>query len=322
MCRSRCPSYLDRYLPVVVATIVAGAIATGCTSSPSPPAAEFIVATPDSTYWVSSGTQGIHVRAVPMTITRYGGRFHEIYVADVDRSFNDAVFTGERLYTRDLVTGDSTLVYDDTSVVKLASHHARSHPESLPLAADDDTPNDPAVIATGETDIIEVRGPYVLLEHRSSFEHIGGEQHDTVRAVVNLRTGLAATRADLTHDAQVLADSTTLRPVPHTWKRRGYALLARGDAASPSVSLSLRDQGDRSWPLISVAASARLYWLDTEPLDTAAVRALAHAFNEAAAYDESASFVTFAPSVPHGRQRGRQHAHPHGRAVASFNPRA
>ncbi len=316
MSRSRHASYLHRaavVIPVVVAVLASGTIVTACKSSAaSPPAAEFIVATPDSTYWVSSGTQGIHVRAVPMTITQYGGRFHEIYVADVDRSFNDAVFSGERLYTRDLVTGDSTLVYDDTAVVTLASHHARSHPESLPLAADDDAPDNPAVIATGETDIIEVRGPYVLLEHRSSFEHVGGEQHDTVRAVVNLRTGLAATRADLTHDAPVLADSTTLRPVPHRWKRRGYALLARGDAGSPSVSLSLRDNGDRSWPLISVAASARLYWLDTEPRDTAAVRALAHAFNEAAAYDESVSFVrSVRPSGP-----------AHGRTLASFSPRA
>lgn len=311
MSRSLGPSYLHRHaalLPVAMAILASGAIATGCGSAASPPAAEFIVATPDSTYWVSSGAQGIHVRAVPMTITQYGGRFHEIYVADVDRSFNDAVFTGERLYTRDLVTGDSTLVYDDTAVVKLAVHHARSHPGSLPLAAEDDAPNEPAVIATGETDIIQVRGPYVLLEHRSNFEHIGGEQHDTVRAVINLRTGLAATRADLAHDARMLADSTTLRPVPHTWKRGGYALLARGNPASGSVSLSLHDRGDHSWPIISVTSSARLYWLDTPPLDTASLRALAHAFNEAATYDESVSFVRF--------------VRPPGRALASFNRRA
>ncbi|MGI8510351.1 MAG: hypothetical protein ACR2MQ_13595 [Gemmatimonadaceae bacterium] len=279
--------------------LVSTLVAVACRPSPvAPPAAEFIVATPDSTYWVSSGTQGIHVRAVPMTITQYGGRFHEIYVADVDRSFSDAVFTGERVYTRDLVTGDSTLVYDDTAVVGLAAHHARVHPEALPLADDDDTPTDPTVAATGETDIVEVRGPYALLEHRFSFEHMGGEQHDTVRTAVDLRTGRAASSADLAHDVPAIRDSMTLRLVPRTWKRSGYNLLARGDAASGSVSLSLHDRSDRSWPLISVSTAARVYWLDTPPIDTAARRALAHAFNEAAAYDESTSFVDFVRPSP------------------------
>lgn len=282
-----------------VAVIAGTVVAVACKPSAAPPpAAEFIVATPDSTYWVSSGAQGIHVRAVPMTITQYGGRFHEIYVADVDRSFSDAVFTGERVYTRDLVTGDSALVYDDTAVVGLAAHHARSHPEALPLVDDDDTPTDPTVAATGETDIIEVRGPYALLEHRFSFEHIGGEQHDTVRTAVDLRTGRGASSADLAHDVSAIRDSTVLRPVPHTWKRSGYNLLARGDATSGSVSLSLHDRSDRSWPLMSVSTTARVYWLDTPPIDTAARRALAHAFNEAAAYDESTSFVEFVRPSP------------------------
>lgn len=267
-------------------------------SAAPPPVAEFILATPDSTYWVSSGAQGIHVRAVPMTISQYGGRFHEIYVADVDRSFSDAVFTGERVYTRDLVTGDSTLVYDDTAVVGLAAHHARSHPGALPLADDDDTPTEPSIAATGETDIVEVRGPYALLEHRFSFEHIGGEQHDTVRAAVDLRTGRAASPADLARDVPAMRDSTMLRPVPRTWKRSGYDLLARGDTASGSVSLSLHDHSDRSWPLMSVPTTARVYWLDMPPIDTAARRALAHAFNEAASYDESTSFVEFMRPAP------------------------
>lgn len=292
--------------PLAIATPVAlmvGLIATltaaGCNSSDAvPPAAEFIVATPDSTYWVVSGRQGIRVRSVPMTITRYGGHFHEVYVADVDRSFNDAVFTGERVYDRDLVSGDSTLVYDDTAIVKLAAHHERIRPGAQPLGADDDTPADPDVTATGETDILEVRGPYALLEHRSSFDHVGGSQHDTVRTAVDLRTGVAASSSALARDAAALSDSTALHPVPRTWKRGGYTLLARGDTSTGSVSLALHDRAEHSWPLLSVPTSAQIYWLDSPRIDATTRRALAHAFNEAAAYDASVTFVHFVRPLP------------------------
>lgn len=261
--------------------------------------AEFLVATPDSTFWVRSGETGVRVRAVPMTLAHYDGRFHEVFVTDVDRSFDDAILTGERVYVRDLVSGDSTLVYDDTMVVKLAEHHARLHPESVPLDLDDDTPEDPDFTAIGETDILQVRGSYVLLEHRSAFEHVGGGQHDTVETAVNLRTGRGATPGELTRDATTALDSVLVQPTPRSWRRHGYTLLARSDEDGESVSLTLRDRSRRAWPLFTVSSRARVFWLDVPPLDSATRRALAHAFNDAAAYDETVKYVRRSSPVPY-----------------------
>lgn len=285
-------------------------------TGPEPPSAEFIVATPDSTYWVRSGGDGIHVRAVPMTVTQYDHRFREVYVADVDRSFNDAVFAGERVYVRDLVSGDSTLVYDDSFVVNLAAHHARVHPEAARLGPDDEAPTNPEFIATGETDIIAVRGPYALIEHRSGFEHIGGEQYDTVRAAIDLRTGRTVPVADLVRDDLAAGESALALASPREWKRPRYTLLARGDTGRGSLSLALHDPAGRSWPLFTVSTRARLYWLDSPPLDTASRRALAHAFNEAASYDQSVSFVRFSPHELHGAAPGRERGFLHVLAPA------
>ena len=273
------------------------------------------MATPDSTFWVRSGDGGIRVRAVPMTLARYAGKFHEVYVADLDRSFEDAVFTGERVYVRDLARGDSALVYDDTLVSRLADRYARIHPDARPLAPDDDTPTDPAISATGETDLLGVRGPYVLLEHRSSFEHGNAEQDDTVETAVDLRTGAAASLAMLRRDPAVTRDTSVVRAVPTTWTRQGYTLLARGDSSEGTVSLTLRDGAKRSWPLFSTPPHPRIYWLDNPPVDPATRRALARAFNDAAAYDESVKYVRATPRdrdarahTPHAQPARRRHA--------------
>lgn len=302
--------------------LLALAALAGCarpSAEVAPPAAEFLVATADSTYWVRSNASGIHVRAVPMTIAQFGGRFHEVYVADVDRSFDDAVFTGERVYVRDIVTGDSSMVYDDTAVVTLATRHARTHPDAVPLGPDDDTPTDPLVTATGETDLLEVRGPYVLLEHRSAFEHEGGSQHDTVRTAVDLRTGRPASPETMARDAASL-DSSVIRTVPRSVTRPGYTLLARGDSTHGNVSFTLRDGASRSWPLFTVSAHPRVYWLDAPPLDSPTRHALAHAFNDAAAYDEQVKYAAFhglhgvrgayGLHAVHAARRQHQHLHP------------
>jgi hypothetical protein len=258
---------------------------------PNPPDAEFLVATADSTFWVRSDAQGIHVQAVPMTLAQFGGRFHEVFVADVDRSYNDAVFTGERVYVRDLQSNDSTMVYDDTAIVNMAQHHARAHPDATPLGPDDDTPTDPEISASGETDVLEVRGPYALLEHRTAYEMPAGGQHDTVHTAVDLRTGAAATEDAMARDSAA-DDSNVVRALPRTWARNGYTLYARG-LDDGSVSITLRDHSQRSWPLFSVSAHPRVYWLDQPRIGAAARRALIRAFNSAASYDEAVKYVKF-----------------------------
>ena len=281
-----------RFAAGVAAIVAATAVFTACSRHvPDPPDAEFLVATADSTFWVHSGSQGIRIQAVPMTLAHFGGRFHEVFIADVDRSYDDAVFTGERVYVRDLQSGDSSLVYDDTAIVMMAARHARSHPGATPLSADDDTPTDPEITATGETDVLEVRGAYALLEHRSSYEMPGGDQHDTVRTAVDLRTGAAATLSAMARESGA-EDSNVVRTLPRSWNRKNYTLHARG-APDGSVSISLRDRTERSWPLFTVSAHPRVYWLDSPPIDGAARSALVRAFNSAASYDEAVKYAGY-----------------------------
>ena len=226
-----------------------------------------------------------------MTLARFGGHFHEVFIADLDRSFDDAVLTGERVYVRDLQSNDSTLVYDDTTIVAMAARHARAYPDATPLGPDDDTPTDPRISVSGETDILEVRGAYALLEHRSRYDMPAGSQHDTVHAAVDLRTGAAATQGAMSRDS-VSDDSNVVRTVPRNWERKGYTLYVRGVGAG-SVSLSLRDTERHLWPLFTVSAHPRVYWLDNPAIDTVARRALVRAFNSAAAYDEMVKYVKY-----------------------------
>ena len=92
-----------------------------------PPAAEFLLAAGDSTYWVTSGAAGARVRGAPLTLARYGGRFYEVYVGDDDRSFYDAVFVGQRIFRRDLLAGDSLQVYVDSGVAAAARRYGAAH---------------------------------------------------------------------------------------------------------------------------------------------------------------------------------------------------
>ena len=135
---------------------------------PPPPAAEFLVSAGDQTYWVRSDNSGLRVRGSPLILARTGGRYYEIFVGEVDRSFPKALLSGERVFRRDLTTGDSTMIYDDTAVVRLAEQYHRQHPTARPLGPDDDPDDNVDITGVGETDILNVLGPYIALEHRLS----------------------------------------------------------------------------------------------------------------------------------------------------------
>jgi hypothetical protein len=293
-------------LRLAALVLVAASIPACSGRSNAPPDAEFLVATADSTYWVHSGAQGIRVKAVPMTLAHFGGHFHEVFIADLDRSFDDAIFTGERVYVRDLQTNDSSLVYDDSAIVSIAAHHARANPDAVPLGPNDDAPTDPDISATGETDILDVRGPYALLEHRVEYEMQGGDQHDTVHTAVDLRTGAAATPEAIARDSAA-EDSNLVRSVPSRWVRNGYTLTARG-LGDGSIMLSLRDRSRQTWPLFAVGAHPRIYWLDNPPINAATRRALLRAFNSAASYDESVKYVRYVRPAAKATARGVRHA--------------
>src|SRR5918997_278418 len=99
----RAPRCLKAALAAVVLLVVGA-----CRAQGPPPTAEFLVSAGDSTYWIRTDTTGVRVRGSPILLARYGGQFYEVYVTDDDRSFRDAAFVGQRIYRRDLVTGDAT----------------------------------------------------------------------------------------------------------------------------------------------------------------------------------------------------------------------
>src|SRR3954465_2478802 len=135
---------------------------------PPPPTAEFLVSAGDQTYWVQSTTSGVRIRGSPLILARTAGRYYEIFVTEVNRSFPRALFSGERVFRRELARGDSTLIFDDTTIVKMAEQYHRAHPRARLLAPDDDPEDNVEISAVGETDILNVFGPYVAIEHRLS----------------------------------------------------------------------------------------------------------------------------------------------------------
>ena len=170
------------------------------------PVSDFILSAGDSTFWITTGPQGIRVRGSPLVLAHYDGRFYEVYVADEDHSFYDAVFTTQRIYRRDLLTGDSAAVFRDTVIVAAARRYAAAHPRERPLPPGDDAAEDPATSLTGQVDIVDVQGPFLSFEYRRStatqreaLDEGTDSARDTPgreslhRGVVDLRSGARAT---------------------------------------------------------------------------------------------------------------------------------
>jgi len=172
-------------------------------TTPAPPA-EFLLVAGDSTFWVTSGSQGIRVRGAPLTLARYDGRFYEVYVTDVDRSFYDAVFAGQRIYRRDLLSGDSAAVFEDTTVIRAANGYAGQHPDDRPLESDEDGAEEPASTLTGEVDLVDVHGPFVSFEYHESRGGSAGSGELVRYGVVDMRTRQSAAIAAIAGSADAV----------------------------------------------------------------------------------------------------------------------
>jgi hypothetical protein len=178
------------------------------------PAVEFLVAAGDSTYWVTSGAAGVRVRSSPLFLARWGGRLAEVYVADDERAFDDgAWFATQRVYRRDLLTGDSALVFAEPTVPRLAARHATRHPGTR-LLDDEERANageadEAAPGASTSVSLAAAHGPYLSLEQHTVVtadatergdepaEAADGEVDVRRRRVVDLRTGREVSIAEL-----------------------------------------------------------------------------------------------------------------------------
>src|SRR6185503_1377292 len=270
-------------------------LAGGCTlPPPPPPIAEFLVSAGDQTYWVRSDDSGVRIRGSPLILARTGGRYYEIFVSEIDRSFPRALFSGERVFRRALATGDSTLIFDDTTIVKLSTEYHQQHPRAPLLGPDDDPDDDIDISAVGETDILNVLGPYVAIEHRLSIER--SDEHDlddTTRAVIDLRNGKPVELDRMLRDPSVQEAAGEGGLVNRRWRHDGYDVVSRYDTAHKMNALALRDRRGREWKLGLVATSfVQIFWLDKPRVDAQTRHALARAFNDATAYGESIQQVS------------------------------
>jgi hypothetical protein len=291
----------------IALTALAGACAL---PPPPPPVAEFLVSAGDQTYWVRSDNSGLKIRGSPLILARSAGRYYEIFVSEIDRSFPRALLSGERVFRRELASGDSTVIYDDTAIVRMSVDYHRRHPGAPLLGPNDDPEDDVDVSAVGETDILNVLGPYVAIEHRLSVERPDDhDQNDTTRAVIDLRSGKTVALDRMLRDSTVREAVGEGGFVNRRWRHDGYDVLSHYDSAQKANALSLRDRRGREWKLGYVASSfVQIFWLDKPRLDAQTRHALARAFNDATAYGERMQQVSRKKghSKPAARASGRQ----------------
>ena len=178
--------------------LLGGLLQASCRRDGSAPEAEFIVAAGDSTYWVRSTGSAMRVRGSPMVLARLEGRFKELYVVDEDNSFENALFVGQTLYMRDIIAGDSTQLFRDTLVSRLADKYQRRHPDARKLAPDEETAEEPATTATAEVSVLGVLGPFLSIEYHADTSGAGDDTwHMTRHAVIDLRTGKQVALTDI-----------------------------------------------------------------------------------------------------------------------------
>jgi len=259
---------------------------------PKPPAAEFLVADASSTYWVRSGQRGITARHSPLILTNADNRFYEVYVGEVTRSYEDAIFTREPIYSRDLLTGRSRLIYEDKQISAWEKLYLANNPRARLLDPDENGTDDVTISATGEADILAVAGPYLLFDRRATLEREDFEQSDSARAAIDIRSGEAVRLTSLVRDKALLGAGGVREGKAVRWRHSGYDVVARTDDERGETQVVLRDMRGHEWPLGYVNTRLpRIFWLDEPRVDRSIRRALSHAFEDARADDFETQLV-------------------------------
>lgn len=255
-----------RFIPLVSLLAIGACREPATSDEPAPPAAEFVLAAGDSSFWVTSAGGSVRVRGAPIDLARVDGRLYELYVTDDDRSYGDAVLVGQRVYRRDLETDDSLLVYQDTIVPRVARLYGRLHPYDTPLAPDEDESDEPLWTAASALDLNDVAGPFASFSLHTDVERDDAPLwHTSRRGVIDLRTGGSATLATVAGSARASVErarrdvmESTLDSVRLSEDERGERAAAvlsqyRLDPASfslttldgaPAVSFALPGEGD------------------------------------------------------------------------------
>lgn len=266
----------------------------GCSlPAPKPPAAEFLVADGSSTYWVRSGPGGINSRTSPLILTSADSRFYEVYVEEVTRSYEDAVFTREPIYSRDLLTGRKKILFEDNKVTAWEKMYLTGNPDARLLDPDEDGSDDVSVVATGESDIVGVAGPYILYNRRITLEKLNFQQSDSSRGAIDIRSGETVPINSLVRDTALLGAGGVRDGNAIRWNHAGYSVIARYDTAQAETAVALRDLRGHEWPLGYVDSRLpRIFWLDQPRADAKLRTALNNAFEDAREHDVDEQFAS------------------------------
>ncbi|MBX9929567.1 MAG: hypothetical protein K2X99_11700 [Gemmatimonadaceae bacterium] len=256
----------------------------GATTS-APPRTELLVASADSTFWVTSDERGVRMRGAPLVLARVDGSFYELYTADDDRSYYDATFVGLRLFRRALSTGDSVELWRDRTVERMATTYAEAHPDERPLREDEDGALHPRTVATTALDLLDTFGGFLAMDHRTDVDVVGGQHdHTTHRTIIDLRT---ADTVDVSRFLHAARSEGPLSRGSTAWWQGGSAVLESvGDAAGERARLALTDGRRGRWAIGAVTGTVRrVYWLPSG-LAADTRRSLERAFDEAAFYSD------------------------------------
>ncbi|HUQ18947.1 MAG TPA: hypothetical protein VM099_04975 [Gemmatimonadaceae bacterium] len=260
---------------------------------PQPPAAEFLVADGSSTYWVTSSKGGIHARVSPLILARANGHYYEVFVGESTRSYDDAIFSAEPIFRRDLVTGDTTLLWQDPKITAWESVYLSRNPSARLLDPDEGDEDAVSLSATAESDILGVVGPYVLYTHRSMIQNADIERADTARGIIDVGHGKSVSMSALARDTTSFTGGGTRVNGVTRWQHNGYEVVARFDTARAQSEMMLKDKRHRVWKLGYVnSALPRIFWLDEPRIDARVRTALAHAFEGALSDDDFSQLVS------------------------------
>jgi Uncharacterized conserved protein (DUF2203) len=282
---------------IIAGTAAVAAICTACGTTPrrsARPDAEFLLVADDSTAWVHTFADTVIVNRAPLRLATLDRRLIELYVAEEPIEFEEASFLVTRVFRRDLVRGDSTLLFADSTVLAAAMAFVRANPEAERLD-DGDAEVPPGQSFESSITLLGTVGPTLGIEvHR---DRNAGElgTHDTFRATIDLRTGQRLTLTQVV-DAGVA----------------GSTFLAAREALSNAVALA----GTRRGPL-GKAASRALALLTLDSLSFSLSRQGDSLVVQYLAHDEQATpFFTRAAGAAHGaRLVGRRAPRPAARSV-------
>jgi hypothetical protein len=236
--------------------------ASGCKTQPrataKAPATDFLVTAGDSAFWVSTVDGRLRMRRAPLTLAYIDGRFYELYVTDDDRSYYDALLIGQRIYRRDLVSGDSVQVFEDKRVAHIARKYAAEHPDERRLDEDQDGSDDPHTVATSDAELLDVLGPLLSYAHHTDIDIANVQDSHNVRyGVIDLRDGSTGTLRAIFGDSaarRIVADGRAAYRVVIDSVRR--ARSARGRRAARVIDAFRFDS--TSFALVDIDGSPRV----------------------------------------------------------------